>query len=143
MTEQITVTDSQVLTSLLAEENLDGYTIKPWTIKQLLQVTPILKDIGEKLAEVGVTLETLSDMVVSQGVAGLAGLVDIILPHLPTFLSASLRISLEEAGELDLGLSLVLVVKVLPLNIEHLKNSLSLVMGEMTPLTGQMESTNN
>jgi len=136
-------TDSQVLTSLLAEENLDGYTIKPWTIKQLLQVTPILKDVGEKLAEVGVTLETLSDMVVSQGVAGLAGLVDIILPHLPTFLSASLRISLEEAGEIDLGLSLVLVVKVLSLNIEHLKNSLSLVMGEMTPLTGQMESTNN
>jgi len=141
MTEQIT--DSQVLTSLLAEENLDGYTIKPWTIKQLLQVTPILKDIGEKLAEVGVTLETLSDMVVSQGVAGLAGVVDIILPHLPTFLSASLRISLEEAGEIDLGLSLVLVVKVLSLNIEHLKNSLSLVMREMTPLTGQMESTNN
>ena len=141
MTDQ--TTDSQVLTSLLAEENLDGYTIKPWTIKQLLQVTPILKDVGEKLAEVGVTLETLSDMVVSQGVAGLAGLVDIILPHLPTFLAASLRISLEEAGEIDLGLSLVLVVKVLSLNIEHLKNSLSLVMREMTPLTGQMESTNN
>ena len=136
-------TDSQVLTSLLAEENLDGYTIKPWTIKQLLQVTPILKEIGEKLAEVGVTWETLSDMLASQGVAGLAGLVDIILPHLPTFLAVSLRISLEEAGEIDLGLSLVLVVKVLSLNIEHLKNSLSLVMGEMTPLTGQMESTDN
>jgi hypothetical protein len=132
MTEQIT--DSQVLTSLLTEETLDGYTIKPWTIKQLLQVTPILKDLAQKLGDLGVTLDNFGDTVASQGVQGLAGLVDLILPQIPEFLAASLRISREEAEEMDLGLALNLAVKVLALNVEHLKNSFSLITGQVAPL---------
>jgi hypothetical protein len=132
MTDQIT--DSQVLTSLLAEENLDGYTVKPWTIKQLLQVTPILKDLAGKLKDRGVSLDNFGDTVASEGVQGLAGLVDLILPRLPEFLAASLRISREEAEEMDLGLALNLAVKVLALNVEHLKNSFSLITGQVAPL---------
>ena len=132
MTDQIT--DSQVLTSLLAEEKLDGYTVKPWTIKQLLQVTPILKDLAQKLGDKGVTLDNFGDMVASQGVQGLADLVDLILPQIPEFLAASLRISREEAEEMDLGLALNLAVKVLALNVEHLKNSFSLIKGQVAPL---------
>lgn len=132
MTEQ--VTDSQVLTSLLAEESLNGYTVKPWTIKQLLQVTPILKDLAAKLGDMGVTLDNLGETVASQGVQALAGLIDLILPQLPEFLAASLRIPREEAEELDLGLALNLAVKVLALNVEHLKNSFSLITGQVAPL---------
>jgi hypothetical protein len=132
MPEQIT--DSQVLTSLLAEDVLEGYTVKPWTIKQLLQVTPILKDLAKKLGEMGITLDNFGDMVASQGVQGLAGLIDLILPRLPEFLAISLRVSREEAEEMDLGLALRLAVKVLALNVEHLKNSFNLVTGQVTPL---------
>lgn len=132
MTEQ--VTDSQVLTSLLAEESLNGYTVKPWTIKQLLQVTPILKDLAGKLGDMGVSLDNLRETVASQGVQALAGLIDLILPQLPEFLAASLRIPREEAEELDLGLALNLAVKVLALNVEHLKNSFSLITGQVAPL---------
>jgi hypothetical protein len=132
MTEQ--VTDSQVLTSLLSEENLDGYAIKPWTIKQLLQVTPILKDLAQKMGDLGVTLDNFGDTVTSQGVQGLAGLIDLILPQIPEFLAVSLRLSQEEAEEMDLGLALNLAVKVLALNVEHLKNSFSLITGQVAPL---------
>jgi hypothetical protein len=132
MVEQIT--DSQVLTSLLAEDVLEGYTVKPWTIKQLLQVTPILKDLAKKLGEMGITLDNFGDMVASQGVQGLAGLIDLILPRLPEFLAISLRVPKEEAEEMDLGLALRLAVKVLALNVEHLKNSFSLITGQVAPL---------
>jgi len=132
MVEQIT--DSQVLTSLLAEDVLEGYTIKPWTIKQLLQVTPILKDLAKKLGEMGITLDNFGDMVASQGVQGLAGLIDLILPRLPEFLAISLRVPKEEAEEMDLGLALRLAVKVLALNVEHLKNSFNLITGQVAPL---------
>ncbi|MBM4286897.1 MAG: hypothetical protein FJ135_01895 [Deltaproteobacteria bacterium] len=127
------VTDSQVLTSLLAEEDLEGYTVKPWTVKQLIQVTPVLKDLAEKLGEMGITLDNW-DAVASQGLQGLAGLIEMILPHLPQFLAASLRLPLTEAEELDLGLALKLAVRVLALNVDHLKNSFSLIRGQVTPL---------
>jgi hypothetical protein len=132
MVEQIT--DSQVLTSLLAEDVLEGYTVKPWTIKQLLQATPILKDLAKKLGEMGITLDNFGDMVASQGVQGLAGLIDLILPRLPEFLAISLRVPKEEAEEMDLGLALRLAVKVLALNVEHLKNSFNLITGQVAPL---------
>jgi hypothetical protein len=127
MVEQIT--DSQVLTSLLAEDVLEGYTVKPWTIKQLLQVTPILKDLAKKLGEMSITVDNFGDIVASQGVQGWVWLIDLILPRLPEFLAISLRIPKAETEEMDLGLALHLAVKVLATNVEHLKNSFSLITG--------------
>ncbi|MBW1992660.1 MAG: hypothetical protein JRI59_11250 [Deltaproteobacteria bacterium] len=139
MTE--TVDDIQVLGALLTEEKLEGYSVKPWTIKQLMQVTPILKGLGEKLKGMGVTLDNFSDLLAEQGLQGLAGLVDLILPQLPEFLSISLRIPKEEAEEMDLGLALALAVRVLALNIEHLKNSFGLITGQMNALVRQSQAT--
>jgi hypothetical protein len=135
MTEQIT--DPQVLSSLLAEDKVEGFTVKPWTIKQLLQVMPILNGLAEKLKGMGVTLDNFGDLVETQGLAGIAGLADLILPHLPEFLAASLRISRDEAEDLDVGLALALAVKVLALNMEHLKNAFSLIVGQTAPLIRQ------
>lgn len=128
------ISDNQVLASLLAEEEIEGYKLKPWTIKQLLQVMPILKGLVEKLKGMGVTLDNFGDLVEAQGLMGIAEVVNLILPQLPEFLAVSLRISKEEAEDIDIGLALNLAVKVLVLNMEHLKNSFSLIMGQTMSL---------
>lgn len=133
MTEQIT--DSQVLTSLLAEENLDGYTVKPWTIKQLLQVMPILDKLAEELGKKEITFESLDRLVEEHGVLVLKDLLQAALPQLPDFLAISLKKEKAEMEELDLGQAMQIGVKVLALNVEHLKNAFNLVLGEAGTLT--------
>jgi hypothetical protein len=133
MTEQIT--DSQVLTSLLAEENLDGYTVKPWTIKQLLQVMPILDKLAEDLGKKEISFESLDRLVEVHGVLVLKDLLQAALPHLPDFLAISLKKDKAEMEELDLGQAMQIGVKVLALNVEHLKNAFNLVLGEAGTLT--------
>jgi hypothetical protein len=133
MTEQIT--DSQILTSLLAEENLDGYTVKPWTIKQLLQVMPILDRLAEELGKKEITFESLDRLVEEHGVLVLKDLLQAALPQLPDFLAISLKKDKAEMEELDLGQAMKIGVKVLALNVEHLKNAFNLVLGEAGTLT--------
>ena len=133
MTEQIT--DSQVLTSLLAEENLDGYTVKPWTIKQLLQVMPILDRLAEELGKKEISFESLDRLVEEHGVLVLKDLLQAALPQLPDFLAISLKKEKAEMEELDLGLAMKIGVKVLALNVEHLKNAFNLVLGQAGTLT--------
>jgi hypothetical protein len=133
MTEQIT--DSQVLTSLMAEENLDGYTVKPWTIKQLLQVMPILDRLAEELGKKEISFESLDRLVEEHGVLVLKDLLQAALPQLPDFLAISLKKEKAEMEELDLGQAMKIGVKVLALNVEHLKNAFNLVLGEAGTLT--------
>jgi len=133
MTEQIT--DSQVLTSLMAEENLDGYIVKPWTIKQLLQVMPILDRLAEELGKKEISFESLDRLVEEHGVLVLKDLLQAALPQLPDFLAISLKKDKAEMEELDLGQAMQIGVKVLALNVEHLKNAFNLVLGEAGSLT--------
>ena len=51
MPEQIT--DHQVLSSYLAEEQVNGFTVKPWTIKQLILVMPILDALVQEFKDPG------------------------------------------------------------------------------------------
>lgn len=133
MTDQIT--DSQVLTSLLAEEKLDGYTVKPWTIKQLLQVMPILDRLAEELGKKEISFESLDRLVEEHGVLVLKDLLQAALPQLPDFLAISLKKEKAEMEELDLGRAMHIGVKVLALNVEHLKNAFNLVLGQAGTLT--------
>jgi len=133
MVEQIT--DSQVLTSLLAEEEVGGYLVKPWTVKQVIQVMPILDKLADELNRKNITLEGLDRLIEEQGVMVLKDLLQAALPQLPEFLAISLRRKAEEMEELELGEALHLGVKILALNVEHLKNAFNLVMGEAGTLT--------
>jgi hypothetical protein len=132
MPEQIT--DQQVLSSYLAEETVQGYTIKPWTIKQLLLVMPILDTLIKDLKDKGVTLDNLGEVFESQGLAAAKDIVQMILPQLPEFLAITLRIDRDDSEELDLGLALQLAVKVLGMNVDHLKNAFGLIMGQVGTL---------
>jgi hypothetical protein len=128
------ITDIQVLSSYLAEEEVQGYTIKPWTIKQLLLVMPILDTLITELKDQGVTLDNLGEVFESQGLAAAKDIVQVILPQLPEFLAITLRIERGEAEEIDLGLALQLAVKVLSMNVDHLKNAFGLIMGQVGTL---------
>lgn len=130
------VNDNQVVGRLLASSEVAGFTVKPWTLKQLMQVLPLINQVVETLAKSGVTLDNLGEYLEREGLQGFTNLINLILPRLPEFLSISLRIQREEADEIDSGLALQLAVNIVGLNIEHLKNSFSLVMGLNLPRTG-------
>jgi len=130
------VTDYQVLSSYLAEEEINGFTVKPWTIKQLLLVMPILDALVQEFKAQGVTLDNLGEIFEGQGLAAAKDIIQMILPRLPEFLSVTLRIELEQAEEIDLGLGLQLAVKVLRMNVDHLKNAFGLIMSQVGVLIG-------
>ena len=134
MTEQ--PTDAQVLTQLTAEETVGGYTIKPWTIKQLIQVMPILDKLAEELGKKEISFESFQGLVETHGVLVLKDLLQAALPQLPEFLAISLRKERGEMEELDLGQAMQIGVKVLALNVEHLKNAFALIMGQTGALVG-------
>jgi hypothetical protein len=130
------ITDHQVLGSYLAEEQVNGFSVKPWTIKQLLLVMPILDALVQELKNQGVTLDNLGEMFEHQGLAAAKDIIQTILPRLPEFLSVTLRIELPQAEEIDLGLGLQLAVKVLRMNVDHLKNAFGLIMSQVGVLIG-------
>jgi hypothetical protein len=133
MTEQ--ATDAQILNALTAEEEVLGYRVKPWTIKQLLQVMPILDRLAEELGKKKISFESLDRLVEEHGVLVLKDLLQAALPQLPDFLAISLKRDKAEMEELELGQVMKIGVKVLALNVEHLKNAFNLVLGQAGTLT--------
>ena len=61
------ITDHQVLGSYLAEEQVNGFTVKPWTIKQLILVMPILDALVQEFKTQGVTLDNLGRCLRARG----------------------------------------------------------------------------
>ncbi len=130
------ITDNQVLSSYLAEEKVNGFAVKPWTIKQLLLVMPILDALMQEFTNRGVTLDNLGELFEGQGLAAVKDIIQVILPQLPEFLAITLRIDREQAEELDLGLGMQLAVMVLRMNVDHLKNAFGLIMSQVGVLIG-------
>lgn len=133
MTEQ--ATDAQVLNALTAEEEVLGYRVKPWTLKQLIQVMPILDRLAGELQKKNISLEGLDRLIEEHGVLVLKDLLQAGLPELPDFLAISLRQEKAEMEELDLGQAMQIGVKILALNVDHLKNAFNLVLGQAGTLT--------
>ncbi len=133
MTEQ--ATDAQVLNALTAEEEVLGYRVKPWTLKQLIQVMPILDRLAEELQKKNISFEGLDRLIEEHGVLVLKDLLQGALPELPDFLAISLRQEKAEMEELDLGQAMQIGVKILALNVDHLKNAFNLVLGQAGTLT--------
>lgn len=133
MTEQ--ATDAQVIGALTVEEEVLGYRVRPWTLKQLIQVMPILDRMVGELKEKNISLDSLERLIEEHGVLVLKDLLQAALPALPDFLAISLRTEKAEMEELDLGQAMQIGVKILALNVDHLKNAFSLVLGQAGTLT--------
>lgn len=138
------------LTVVFSEETVviesKEYIIKPWTLKQLIGIWPMLTALLEVIknslpqyADKFLTTEGFLDLLTEQPQA----MLQVLLPHLPKFFSLSINgLTEEEAGNIDIGAASVVLLKIISKNIGHLKNSLSLVMSEMAAITGAMKNTN-
>jgi hypothetical protein len=118
------------------------YVIKPWTLKQLMGVWPLLTVLAQSVQQqMGLEgAKTLSfDDITTLLTEEPQVLIQILLPYVPKFFFLSINnITEEEAVELDAGTASIMLLKILACNIGHLKNSLSLVVREMTVLTEAM-----
>lgn len=103
--------------SLLLEEEVDGYKIKGWTLRQWVALYPLLQQVCRQLQDAGCTWDGFADFLAANPMVLADAATAVIVP----FLSQSLGISEEEAGELPLPLAVKLAIRILAKNIEHLK----------------------
>jgi hypothetical protein len=135
-------------------EVVHGFTVKPWTLNQVIQLAPVLEDLVKNLQDRGVTFDNFDSVlttinswafsisqILTPGGSGTIqitpppgpsfwDLIKSFLPVLPGLLAISLRISPEEAGELDAPKAALLSIKVVQYNLEHIKNFFGLTSGE-------------
>jgi hypothetical protein len=114
---------------LFPEVEVEGYTIRPWTLAQAVALAPTLGDLVgiAKESGVGEVLSKFMDLLDSGQMnakdvfAKAQKEVAAVLPGLiPKFVSAG--ISEEEAGTLDLGKATVLLLSIVSQNVDYLKN---------------------
>jgi hypothetical protein len=109
--------------TLLDYVEVAGFKVKPWTIVQLAELSPYIEKIMNGLKERGITLEGLKTGV------GLDRVLFAVLPEAPRILEITLRISKEELEKISFEKVPAIVLTILQLNIEYLKNSLSPIQG--------------
>ncbi len=104
--------------------NIDNYTVKAWTLRQLIEVSPILQGIAHDLQRQGVTLEQLWALFAQEGEGQSWGsalsLVQTLLPSLPRLLSISLNVAEAEVESLEAGETVILAIRVIKANLENL-----------------------
>jgi len=139
MTEPQTKGDLEVIFS---EESVKvgdkEYVIKPWTLKQLIQAWPFLLEAFKdmKLPE-GANASDLPSFLLENPQQTISKLLPAIVP----LLSISLGIGQGEAELIEIGPASIMILRVLGKNIAHLKNFLTLAVGEIKTLTGAMTET--
>ena len=123
---------------LFPDVEVEGYTIRPWTLAQAVALAPTLGDLLgiAKESGVGEVLSHFMDLIEpGQGetkdafakaqkevIAVLPGLIPKFLPHAPKIIAVSAGISEKAAGELNLGKATVLLLSIVSQNVDHLKN---------------------
>lgn len=129
------MSDEQIL---FPDVEVEGYTIRPWTLAQAVALAPTLGALVEIAKESGVGEVLLGFMdLLDPGQGGakdafakaqkdvmgvLPGLIPKFLPHAPKILSVSLGASEEEVSGMDLGKATVLLLSVVSQNVDYLKN---------------------
>jgi hypothetical protein len=129
------MSDEQIL---FPDVEVEGYTIRPWTLAQAVALAPTLGALVDiaKASGVGEALLGFMDLLdPAQGgakdafakaqkevIGVLPGLIPKLLPHAPKILSVSLGTSAEETGKMDLGKATVLLLSIVSQNVDYLKN---------------------
>ena len=129
------MSDEQIL---FPDVEVEGYTIRPWTLAQAVALAPTLGALVEIAKESGVGEVLLGSMDLLDPAQGgakeafakaqkevmgvLPGLIPKFLPHAPKILSVSLGTSAEEVGKMGLGKATVLLLSVVSQNVDYLKN---------------------
>jgi hypothetical protein len=121
------------------------YLVKPWTLRQLTQIWPILSQALALLKlELGLESASLLSELYIVLTTSPQTLIPYLLPLLADFISQSIKgVSHEEIDDMEIGPVTILLVKIVTKNIAHLKNSLSLVVREMATLNEAMTLTSS
>lgn len=139
---------SNEIADIFAQVTVGEYTVKPWTMTQFINLTPVLKKITKSLEEHGIDISqtdlqniSLSGNVTAKDIATyLTMAMEVVGPALPYLISISVRIDLEEAEGLDWGIGIALAAQIIALNWEHVKNWLG--QTQMSKVMG-LASTNS
>lgn len=123
---------------LIPEESVAGYTVKPWTLAQVIALTEEIEAVAQDLGEKGATLDGFAEKPMET--------VKMVAPHLPKFLAVTLGIPVEEAGEMPAGDAVLVALTIVRQNINHIRNlfgpasemlaTLAGMMGAVTTTTG-------
>jgi hypothetical protein len=124
--------------AIFGEDRVEGYVIKPWTLKQVIQLTSVLKAMVKNLQDRGLDFTDMDRQVTPELIADL---LEGIAPVLPTLIATTLRFeSIEEAEEMEWGKAVAIGVKIFVLNWNHVKNFLGQIQGGMENLKMAKES---
>lgn len=128
------VSDEQIL---FPDAEVEGYTVRPWCLAQLVEVSEPLAAVVEIAKQEGAADALLSLVGMAEPRKGkasggktvpidflalLPGLILKSVRHIPRILSVTLRVSEEEVGKLDLGKTTAILMAIFSQNYEYLKN---------------------
>ena len=126
--------------AIFGSAQIGGYTAKPWTIMQLVNLTPVLKYLVEALKKEGLDLsetdidDFAKDLGKDANVADILSYItkgiETIGPVIPQIISISVRIDKEKAEEIEWGVALALTAKIIVFNWDHIKNWLGQILGK-------------
>ena len=113
-------------TSLFSAKKIEGYTVKPWSLAMMEELSPCLERLIVVFKEKGIALDKVQDEIPK--------VIFTILPEVKTILSVTLKEDVEIVKEFDLGKVLALSLVIVSQNMEVLKNS----FGPVSSLINQM-----
>lgn len=126
--------------AIFGEVTIEGFTVKPWTLKQVIQLTSVLKMMVSNLQENGIDFSNLEREVDPKLIVGL---LEGIAPVLPQLIAVSLRFdNVSEAEEMEWGKAVAIGTQIFVLNWNHIKNFLGQIWGgvETLKMADQMKT---
>ena len=112
---------------LLSVVEIGPYKIKPWSFGRFKKVYPALIGIIPALKNLGLTSENAQEVLLEKGLE----IIGAILPAFAALIAATLDIPEEEVDEMDFGQAAAIGLTIISQNIERIKNSLPLIMGQI------------
>ena len=113
--------------ALLSEVEIGPYKIKPWSFGRFKKVYPALIGIVPVLKNLGLTADNAQDILLERGLE----IVGAVLPAFSSLIAATLDLPEEEIEEMDFGQAAAIGLTIISQNIERIKNSLPLIMGQI------------
>jgi len=111
------------LDSLLPGNKIAGYTLCPWTLKNLKELYPTLMLVKEMFKKKEVTFANIESALTSNPEL----FAEAVLTHGATIISVTLGIDIEKAEGIEAGKSVEIMFSIFFMNIQLIKNSLGLV----------------
>lgn len=113
--------------AIFGEAKVDDYVIKPWTLKQVIMLTSVLKTMVHNLQENGIDFKDMNKEVDADLIMGL---LEGIAPILPQIIAETLRFqSVSEAEDMEWGKAVLIGTQIFVLNWNHIKNFFGQIMG--------------